>query len=211
MNHSVLLEKLAIYRCSEQALRWFSSHLSEHQQIVQFKNTLNNPSEVTTDIPRGSIPGPLFFIVFMNDMPLNTTTNVTADMYADDSTITATGKSTQSVKLSLNNDLQEISNWCDENRMGISAEKPKIMIVTTRQKWRYFDTTDPDVWIKGDNLLVVESQKLLCHFKQGKHFITVTATQSRAVHRHQSVLSNYRNVLPESSQTLNTEQRVPHS
>ena len=92
--------------------------LSEHQQIVQFKDILSNP-------PKVSLPGPLFFIVFMNDMPLNTTTNVTADMYADDSTITATGKSIQLVKQNLNNELQEISNWCDENRMVINLKKKK--------------------------------------------------------------------------------------
>ena len=151
VNHTVLLEKLAIYGCSEQA---YAMVLSEHQQIVQFKDILSNP-------PKVSIPGPLFFIVFMNDMPLNTTTNVTVDMYADDSTVTATGKSIQLVKQSLNNDLQEISNWCDENRMVINVEKTKIMIITTRQKWLYLDTTDPDVWIKGDQLQVVESEKLL--------------------------------------------------
>ena len=125
VNHTVLLEKLAIYGCSEQAMRWFSSYLLEHQQIVQLKDTLSIPSEAITDVPQGSILGPLFFIVFMNDLPLNTTTNVNVNMYADDSTITATGKSTQSVKQSLNNDLQDISNWCDKNKMVINAEKTK--------------------------------------------------------------------------------------
>ena len=94
-------------------------------------------------------------------MYLNTTITVTVDMYADDSTITATGKSIQSVKPSLNNDLQEISNWCDENRMVINVEKTKIMIIITQQNWQYLDTTDPDVWIKGDKLQVAESEKLL--------------------------------------------------
>ena len=179
-------------------------------------------------------------------MTCHTTTNVTVDMYADDSTITATGKSIQSVKQSLTNDLQEISNWCDENRTVINAKKTKIMITTTRQKWRYLDTNDPDVWIEGDQLQVAESGKLL-GFKianvltwkphvQNVHrthlpnkeipsisnkestIITaiyyhtwITAAQSGAMHRHQSVSSNYRNVLPESPQTLNTEQKVPHS
>ena len=69
VNHTVLLGKLAIYACSEQAMRWLSSYLSELQQIVQFKRTLFNPSEVITGVPQGSILRPLFFIVFMNDIP----------------------------------------------------------------------------------------------------------------------------------------------
>lgn len=67
----------------------------------------------------------------MNDMPLSTRTINSVDMYADDSTISATGKTVQTIEQSLNNDLQEISKWCDENRMVINAEKTKIMIITT--------------------------------------------------------------------------------
>ena len=54
-------------------------------------------------------------------------------MYADDSILSAWGKNVQEIGLKLNNDLQDISNWCDENRLVINAEKTKIMIVTTRQ------------------------------------------------------------------------------
>ena len=159
VNHTVLLEKLSIYGCSEQAMRWFSSYMSELRQIVQFKDTLSNPSEVITGVTQGSILGPLLFNVFMNYVPLSTATNVTVDMYADDYTITATGTSIQSAKQSRNNDLQELSNWRDENRMVINAEKTK----THHDYYNLtnLDTTDPDVWIKGDKLQVVESEKLL--------------------------------------------------
>ena len=56
-----------------------------------------------------------FFIVFMNDMPMSTRTISNVYMYADDSTISAYGKNVQEIELKLNDDLQEISNWCDEN------------------------------------------------------------------------------------------------
>ena len=128
VNHIFFLKKLAIYGCSEHAMRWFSSDLSERQPVVQFKDdTLSNPSEIITGVHRGSNLGPLFFTVFMNDIPLNTSTNVTVDMYADDSTITDTGKSIMPVKQSLNNDLQEICNWCNENRTVINGEKNKYL------------------------------------------------------------------------------------
>lgn len=97
----------------------------------------------------------------MNDMPLSTRTINSVDMYADDSTISATGKTVQTIEQSLNNDLQEISKWCDENRMVINAEKTKIMIITTRQKCQHLDKTDIEICIKGDKLQVVESERLL--------------------------------------------------
>ena len=59
----------------------------------------------------------------MNDVPTSTRTISNVDMYADDSTISACRKNVQEVELKLNNDLQEISNWCDENRMIVNVEK----------------------------------------------------------------------------------------
>ena len=56
-------------------------------------------------------------------MPISTITISNVDMYADDSTISACGKHVKDIELKLNNDLQEIYNWCDENRMAISVEK----------------------------------------------------------------------------------------
>ena len=70
---------------------------------------------------------------------MSTRTISNVDMYADDSTISACRKNVQEIKL---NDLQEMSNWCDENRLAVHAETSKIMFVTTRQKWQHLDKTD---------------------------------------------------------------------
>ena len=56
------------------------------------------------------------------DMPMSTRTISNVDMYAD---ISACGKNVQEIELKLTNDLQEISNWCDENRMVVNVEKTK--------------------------------------------------------------------------------------
>ena len=155
VNHTILLDKLAIYGCSHQSMLWFSSYLSEHKKFVLFKGKQSDQSEIITGVPLGSILGPLLFSVFMNDMPMSTRTISNVDMYADDSTISACGKNVQEIELKLNNDLQEISNWCDENRMVVNFEKSKIMIVTTRHKWHHLDITDVNVCIEGDKLQVV--------------------------------------------------------
>ena len=77
-------------------MQWFTSYLSERHQFVQFMGTHSHQVDIQTGIPQGSILGPLIFIMFMSDMPLNVSASV--DMYADDSTTTATGKTTDAVK-----------------------------------------------------------------------------------------------------------------
>ena len=129
-------------------MRWFSSYLSERKQFVLFKNKQSEQSEITLGVPQCSILGQLFFIVFMND-------------YADDSIISACSKNIQEIELKLNNDLQEISNWCGENRMVINVEKIKVKIVTTWKKRQHLDKTDINIYIKGDKLQVDESERLL--------------------------------------------------
>ena len=89
------------------------------------------------------------------------TTQTVCLVYADDSTISVCGKNIQEIELKLNNELQEISNWCDENRMVVNVEKTKIMIVTTRQKWQHLDKTNVNVCIKGDTLQMVENERLV--------------------------------------------------
>ena len=63
----------------------------------------------------------------MNDMPMSTRTISNVDMYADDSTISACGKNVQEIELKLNNDLQEISSWCDENRMFVNTSTKRTL------------------------------------------------------------------------------------
>ena len=77
--------------------------------------------------------------------------------YADDSSISDCGKNVQEIELKPNNDLQEISNWCGENRMGVNFDKTKIMIITTQQKWQHLDKTDVNMCTKGHKLQVVKN------------------------------------------------------
>ncbi len=88
---------------------------------------------IKTGVPQGSIHGPLLFIIFINDLPLVATHNE-INMYADDSTVTYTAKTTNEINGHLNSDMKEITKWCVENRMSANATKTKSMLITTWQK-----------------------------------------------------------------------------
>ena len=68
VDHGTLLSRLQEYGIKNRELEWFSDYLFNRKQLVQYNNTTSETEYVTTGVPQGSILGPLFFLVHMNDI-----------------------------------------------------------------------------------------------------------------------------------------------
>ena len=86
-------------------------------------------------IPQGSILGLLLFCIFINDLPLHITSDsVNCEMFADDASLNASDKNTDTVRNELQKSINEVSDWCDKNAMILHPAKTKSMLLATRQK-----------------------------------------------------------------------------
>ena len=156
VNHKLLIGKLKIYG----ALDFFCDYLNGRSEIVNFNGFISGKTDVTVGVPQGSILGPLLFMLYINDLPL-TTRNCKATMFADDSTFHTTAKSTGVLETFLNSEMDNISDWCKQNRMCPNSGKTKCMLVTTSQKRTRLVKKDLDVFLDNTRLDNVDSEKLL--------------------------------------------------
>ena len=75
LNFNILLNKLPYYGIHGISLSLIRNYLTNRFQYVQFDNSESDLLEIKTGIPQGSILGPLFFSIMINDI-VNSSTNL---------------------------------------------------------------------------------------------------------------------------------------
>jgi hypothetical protein len=83
---------------------------------------LSRKKIVTCGIPQGSILGPLLFLIYINDLP-NSLEYSSAPMFADDTTLTASGKSIPDAEVAINYDLANVKQWLSSNKLSLNLIK----------------------------------------------------------------------------------------
>jgi hypothetical protein len=101
INHNILSSKLEFYGVVGKFNILITSYLKERYQKVVMDNrkTHNSTSSgweiVKHGVPHGSVLGPLFFILHINDLPKIPTNKVKIISYADDTSVIASNPSSQ--------------------------------------------------------------------------------------------------------------------
>ena len=83
VQHPVLISKLQCLGFDDTVIAWVTSYLSNRQQRVFANDTYSPYLKTTQGVPQGSILGPLFYIVYANDIA-KTIKNCEIALYSDD-------------------------------------------------------------------------------------------------------------------------------
>ena len=89
--------------------------------------------ELLSGMLQGSIIGPTLFLLFFNELPLSLN-HCLAELYTDDNTIHASGKSKPEIEHKLQSDVSETEDWGINNKLPIHYRKSTTMTLGSRPK-----------------------------------------------------------------------------
>ena len=133
INHSILLNKLELYVITGSALSMVRSYLSDRSQTSQLGDKMSTSRRVECDISQGSILGPLFFLIYIYDLPecLN---HATPRLFADDTNLTVAGNSIQEIEANMNSDLAHVNQWLLANKLSLNVIKTEFILIDSAKK-----------------------------------------------------------------------------
>ena len=133
----------------------------DRNQLVRVNGSESSEALMLHGVPQGSILGPLFFILFINDLPLYTSAQL--DLYADHTTVTAFAdvKNLATLSTSLNKSVSEIQLWASANKLPLNKDKTKVLTITGKRCVANINGSDIDVIVNGKKLSNVDCATLL--------------------------------------------------
>ena len=122
LNHKLLLKKLPSYGFDKKSLSLIGSYFTNRKQRTKKGDSFSKYQRNITGVPHGSMLGPLFFNIFINDLIL-TIYKSTLCNYADDNTLYTSDNNANAVISKLKQDFSKIFEWFYENFMIFNPDK----------------------------------------------------------------------------------------
>ena len=130
VQHPVLLTKLAQLNLGHSFLGWAESYLTCREQSVYANGCLSTSQRITQGVPQGSVLGPLFYIVYANDL-VKSVKHCEVALYADDTILFTGNRDFQKSVCNMQNDITALSDWCNSNGIMANTDKTKTMVFGT--------------------------------------------------------------------------------
>ena len=155
--HKGLIFKLKQIGVTGNLLMLIESYLTNRRQQVVLNGVSSDTKYINAGVPQGSILGPLFFLIYINDIVENITSSIY--LYADDTSLIQPINPQQPVVTfdQLNDDLNKLYLWSLQWRVSFNASKTKYIIFTNKKNRVVY----PQLYFGGNMLQQVTEYKHL--------------------------------------------------
>ena len=122
VDHTNVLKKINNIGIKGDLFDWCIDYLSNREQKTLVNGKKSNYQKVKCRVPQGSVLGPLFFIIYVNDM-ISRVGKDNVKLYADDTVIFAESNNQLDLQYKVQNLLDIFTKWSKENKLSINVDK----------------------------------------------------------------------------------------
>ena len=134
VDHEGLLMKLEHLGIRNSLHSWCKSFLIGRSQKVLVEGKASDPKPVLSGVPQGTVMGPLFFLIYINDISGGLTEGTKLKLFADDSFLYRTIKSVKDTII-LQKDLKTLEAWGVKWKMVFHPGKCQHLRITNKIKF----------------------------------------------------------------------------
>ena len=153
ISHLILIQKFKELSIGVNTIELFKSFLSQREQRVVLNGFMSDWLTLNQGVPQGTILGPLFFIIYVNDMPQIIKNSCTMIQYADDTTLFCAGQNIENCIQHLELNLKEVINYFNQNKLMINVGKTKFVIFRKHSQ----DKTTKDLQLQIEGTIIEQS------------------------------------------------------
>ena len=132
VSHDILLQKLCNFGISGTLLNWCKDYLTDREQRVVIEGLSSSWTVIPSGVPQGSLLGPLFFVIFITDLPDAVMADNTIALYADDCKTSRVINCPSDYQV-FQSDLDNLYSWSQQNLMDFNVKKCKLMRITKKK------------------------------------------------------------------------------
>ena len=186
VNHNILLNKLQYFGITGKCADWFEEYLKGRQQCTIANDVISSLKPIKCGVPQGSVCGPLLFLLYINDIS-KSLKKCKVSLYADDTVLYYSSNNLNQAVNNIQNDLAELSSWCDINKLTINCKKTKYCVYGMRKIVKRSKNVDIILSLNNIPLERVCSYKYLGfilddHLNFNKHISSMVSTVSHKLY-----------------------------
>ena len=131
IDHKLLLKKMEFYGIRGIVLKWVESYLANRKQYVCMNSSRSDLLQIRCGVPHGSILGPKFFILYINDI-CNCSNILQFILFADDTNIFYSSSQYETLSTIISHELSNLKIWFALNKLSLNVLKTNYMVFSSK-------------------------------------------------------------------------------